>query len=282
MGVELAEGGRAWRITVSAKDLTTYAESLKKHLEVLSARREYFGRYYDLISDMLSGGGRGIASPLASIEALWRGWVGALYPDLARTSKEREDVLYLLMLRPDVYLPFEHLNMLLLVSSLAINRQVAHIYSHMGWLFAEKAEEAAVREAAMGRRRVFRDVAASLSPLFVSEGWAKYCKVLDSVPERPVPSIYEQIFYTTTIVVGMLYNVLSSASTVLGLNPEIPPDPLDFIKERRPDLMCPGFSQSLGLLRRSAYLPVGILERYYLNIDDLLEMSALKEAVETR
>jgi len=281
--VELAGGDRAWRIKLTAESLTAYAELLKKDLEAFSAPRDFFGSYYDFVSDVLSGGGRGVASPLESIESLWSGWVGALYPDLARASWEGRDALHLLMLWPKGRPPFDRHSLALLVRSLAANRQVAHLYSHTGWLLARKAREAADREEAAVRRRIFRDVARRLRPLYVMEGWTKYYGELSSVPERPLPSIHEQIFHTSILLVGMLYGALSSASTVVGLKPEIPADPLYLLKEQLPDvassLAGPDFSQSLDLLRRSAGMPVGILERYYLYVGELLVMSALVEGV---
>jgi len=260
--VELASGVKAWRITISNESLADHARRMKDELETISAHEEFFRRYYDFVSKVLSGDRRGF-TPLMSIKGLWEGWARALYPDLARTFMEGSDTLYLLVLRPEAYPPFGRLNVLLLVGSLAANHQLAHIYSHVGRLFAEKA-----------RKEGFGSVAKRLKPLYMKGGWAKYYKELSSAPERPMPSIYEQILHTPTVLVGMLYGVLSSASTVLGLEPKIPSNPLDLLKKRRPDLTGPDFSQSLDLLIGSASLPVGILEKCYLDIEDALEKAS--------
>jgi hypothetical protein len=216
----------------------------------------------------VSGRVKGVASPIESIKALWEGWVGSLLPDHAEASREG-DALHLLMRRP-----FTPLNMQLVMSSLAIHRQIAHIYTHVARLLSDEAKDAAEKTYTT-RRGVYQDMSETLRILCSPEGWEKYSASLDAIPERPAPSIYEQLFYAPTIVAGMIYNIFSSISLVLRLDPEIPPDPLDLLK-RYPDLAelfsGPHFSKSIDLLRRSAKLPLGLLERSYLHIEDMLDM----------
>jgi hypothetical protein len=274
-GVELEDGGSAWRTTIDSQILTRCVEWLGERLENYSYSREIFKRYYEFMADV-SGRVKGVASPIESIKALWEGWVGSLLPDHAEASREG-DALHLLMRRP-----FTPLNMQLVVSSLAIHRQIAHTYTHVARLLSDEAKDAAEKTYATKKKRVYRDMSETLGSLYSPEGWEKYSASLDAIPERPAPSIYEQLFYAPTIVAGMIYNMFSSISLVLRLDPKIPPDPLDLLK-RYPDLAelfsGPHFSKSIDLLRRSAKLPLGLLERSYLHIEDMLETPLLKGLV---
>jgi len=279
--VELEGGGKAWRITVDDQSLTKHAEWLERYLKEYSYPRELFESYYRFASDVLSGKMKGVASPVRSIEALWRGWVCALYSDLAEASREGK-ALRLLMRRP-AGLPFNNRNIHLLVGSLAMHRQITHTYMHLGRTLSDEAKGAADREVYTVRKGVFSQMASTLKTLCVAEGWEKYSDLLKTIPDGPAVSIYEQLFHAPTIAAGMVYNALRSVSLALGLEPEIPPDPMRLLEERLPGVASyvadPRFSESIDLLRRSARLPVGVLDKCYCQIEDMLEIQQLKGLV---
>lgn len=275
--VKLGEGGKAWRITVDDQSLTKHAEWLEGYLKEYSYPREFFESYYRFASDVLSGKRKGVTSPVRSIEALWRGWVCALYSDLAEASREG-NALRLLMRRPEG-LPFIDRNVHLLVGSLAMHRQITHTYMHLARTLSDEAKRAADREAATIRKGIFSQMANTLKTLCAPEGWERYSDLLKTIPDGPAISIYEQLFHAPTIAVGMVYSALSSVSLALRLEPEIPPDPMRLLEEQLPDVARyvadPRFSESIDLLRRSARLPVGVLDRCYLQIEDMLEIQHL-------
>lgn len=275
--VKLGEGGTAWRITVDDQSLTKHAEWLEEYLEKYSYPRELFESYHRFASDVLSGKMKGVASPINSIEALWRGWVCALYSDLAEASREG-NALRLLMRRPEG-LPFIDRNVHLLVGSLAMHRQITHTYMHLARTLSDEAKRASDREAATIRKGIFSQMAKTLKTLCAPEGWEKYSDLLKTIPDGPAISIYEQLFHAPTIAVGMVYSALSSVSLALRLEPEIPPDPMRLLEEQLPDVARyvadPRFSESIDLLRRSARLPVGVLDRCYRQIEDVLEIQHL-------
>jgi hypothetical protein len=280
--VELEGGGSAWCVTVDPPSLTHSAKKLGKILEQSSYPRAFFASYYDFVTDVLSNRAKGVTSPIESIEALWSKWVGSLYPRLAKTSKEG-DALHLLMRHPQGGLSFSFLNMRLVVSSLAMHRQIAHTYTHVARLLADESDDAAEKTYATKKMGVYKDMSKTLRILCVPKGWEKYSTSLDTIPERPAPSVYELLFYAPTVGLGMVYGALSRVSLALGLEPEIPPDPMRLLEEQRPDiagsLSGPHFSESLDLLRRSAGLHIGFLERCYRHIEDTLEIPLLKVLV---
>jgi hypothetical protein len=217
---------------------------------------------------------KGVASPVESIKALWRGWVCALYSDLAEASREGK-ALRLLMRRPEG-LPFNNRNIHLLVGSLAMHRQITHTYMHLGRILSDEAKGAADREVYTVRKGVFSQMATTLKTLCAPEGWEKYSDLLKTIPDGPAISIYEQLFHAPTIAVGMVYSALNSISFTLGLEPEIPADPMRLLEEQLPGVARyvadPRFSESIDLLRRSARIPVGVLDKRYRQIEDVLEI----------
>jgi hypothetical protein len=263
--VVLEEGHRVCRVRIDSESLTSHAQQMQCELESLDpSTRENYKKYDDIVSEILAGRRRGFATPLRSIAGLWGGWVGSIYRGVAEYSLEEGKVLYLMMKEPiPQHYPFNGRTLMFLTTiSLGINRQVAHIYSHMGKLFAEKAE----REGEIARR-----INRRLAPLYSkTRGWVS--GELQRVPQRPLPSIYEQALHTPTVAVGMTYGVLSRISQALKLDPEIPPDPLGLVElapvkeewgKEWSELTRPEFSRSLDLLRASARLPIGHLERQY-------------------
>jgi hypothetical protein len=275
--VELEGGGKAWRITIDDQSLTKHAKWLEEYLEKYSYPRELFESYYRFASDVSSGKLKGVTSPINSIKALWRGWVCALYSDLAEASREG-DALRLLMRRPEG-LPFNNRNIYLLVGSLAMHRQITHTYMHLAKLLSDEAKGAADREAATIRKGVFSQMATTLKTLCAPEGWEKYSDLLKTIPDGPAISMYEQLFHAPTIAAGMVYSALSSISFTLRLESEIPADPMRLLEEQLPGVASyvadPRFSESIDLLRRSARLPVGVLDRCYRQIEDMLEIQHL-------
>jgi hypothetical protein len=276
--VELEGGGKAWRITVDDQSLTKHAEWLERYLKEYSYPRELFESYYRFASDVLSGKRSGVTSPVESIKALWRGWVSALYSDLAEASREGK-ALRLLMRRPEGLL-FNDRNIRLLVGSLAMHRQITHTYMHLGRILSDEAKGAADREVYTVRKGVFSQMANTLKTLCAPEGWERYSDLLKTIPDGPAISIYEQLFHAPTIAAGMVYSALRSVSLALGLEPEIPPDPMRLLEERLPGVASyvadPRFSESIDLLRRSARLPVGVLDKCYCQIEYMLEIQQLK------
>jgi hypothetical protein len=279
--VELEGGGKAWRITVDDQSLTKHAEWLERYLKEYSYPRKFFESYYRFASDVSSGKMKGVASPVESIKALWRGWVCALYSDLAEASREGK-ALRLLMRRPEG-LPFNNRNIYLLVGSLAMHRQITHTYMHLGRILSDEAKGAADREVYTVRKGVFSQMANTLKTLCAPEGWEKYSDLLKTIPDGPAISIYEQLFHAPTIAAGMVYSTLRSVSLALGLEPEIPPDPMRLLEEQLPGVASyvadPRFSESIDLLRRSARLPVGVLDKRYRQIEDMLEIQHPKVLV---
>jgi hypothetical protein len=229
--------------------------------------------YEEKVSEILSKW-KGAAIPFASIASLWENWVGSMFKGIVKADLKGE-VLYLRIEEPfPRHYPFDGGEfMKLMAKTLAISREVAHIYSYLGKLFVEKAKKE-------GPSNVAKAIEKRLGLLYSERrGWAS--DELQKVPSRPLPSIYEQVFHTPTVVVGMLYGVLSSFSLALGLDPEIPPDPLDLIKldpvkekwkEKWSELVRPEFSKSLDLLRSSAQLPIGYLERIYDQVETLTKL----------
>jgi hypothetical protein len=167
---------------------------------------------------------------------------------------------------------------------LPISRQVVHVYSHMSKLLLEKAKRIAFDENAEGKlekkelEKITKELEKRLARLH-SKGSGWVSDELRQIPPRPLPSIYEQVVHTPTVLMGMIYGALSDISLALGLEPEIPPDPSNLMElgpvnevwgERWSKLKeHPEFSNSLDLLRASARLPVGLLEKNY----DYLEMA---------
>jgi hypothetical protein len=274
------EGGlRAWRVRVNSENLTGHAQQMKYDLELFPPfmKETTYKKYEDVISEILSGRRKDIAASLKRIAGLWNGWVGSMYRGIAKASLDGE-ALYLLMKEPPLRrYPFDGpLFMRMTASSLAISRQLVHIYSHMGKLFAEKAKRERPGEIAKGIER-------RLAPLYSKRrGWST--DELQRIPTRPLPSIYEQVLHTPTVAVGMAYGALSSISLALELDPKIPPDPLDLV-ELAPvkegwgkywsELTRPEFSRSLDLLKASARLPIGYLERLYDYIEMVLTLLPL-------
>jgi hypothetical protein len=170
--------------------------------------------------------------------------------------------------------------MRLTANTLSISRQLAHTYSYIGKLITVKAKKAGLGEIA-------DEIEERLDPLCSeSPGWAS--EELKRIPARPLPSIYEQVFHTPTVMVGMAYNVLSSISSALELDPEIPPDPLDLIEldpvkeelgEDWSNLARPELSESVELLRASAQMPVGHLAWLYDFIGMTLELYPVPDAL---
>jgi hypothetical protein len=257
--------------------------TLKNHVEKLEhAFKEALGeeaykesKVREVLSKMSSG--RGVADPLKSIASLWNGWVGSMFTEVAEASLTNE-ALYLRMKKPSRLLPHHPFDvrtfMWLTVYTLPVSRQVAHIYSHTGRLFVERAK----RE---GSSKVAKKIDERLGLLCSREsGWAS--DKLRQIPPRPLPSIYEQILHVPAVMVGMVYSVLSSLSTLVGLDPEIPPDPLglfklDPVKEKWGEEWSkltarPEFSESLDLLRSSARLPIGHLEQIYDRVEAAMKL----------
>jgi hypothetical protein len=279
--VDVGEGLHMWEVRIDFESLERYAEKIKRHME---EHKEVIFHFEEIIPEIVSGRMKGVASPLRRVAGLWRGWVGSMLKGIAEVSEEGKpfQVVYLRIWEP----PFRHYPfdgdefMRLTANTLAISRQLAHIYSYMAKLFVEKAKRAGLGEIA-------EKIKERLDPLYSkSPGLAS--DELRRIPARPFPSIYEQIFHTPTVMVGMAYNVLSGISLALELDPEIPPDPLDLInldpvKEECgkywSDLTRPELSESVELLRTSAQIPVGILEWYFDYIRMTLELYPVPDAL---
>jgi hypothetical protein len=279
--VVLEEGLHAWRARIDSESLASHARQMQHELlkSLDQSTRENYKKYDDAVSEILSGRGRGVATQLKlkRIAGLWGGWVGSMYRGVAEYSVEGE-VLHLLVKEPIPRLyPFDGRAFIFLTTiSLGINRQATHIYSHIGKLFAEKAEREGLGEIA-------RSIDRGLAPLYSKRrGWAG--GELQRFPPRPLPSIYEQVLHTQTVAVGMAYGVLSRMSLALKLDPEIPLDPLGLVElvpvkeewgKEWSELTRPEFSRSLDLLRASARLPIGHLERQYDYIERALKLLPL-------
>jgi hypothetical protein len=276
--VDLGEGLRIWEVSIDSEKLKKYAEEIKQHME---ERKVVLFHFEKVIPEIVSGHTRGVASPLRRIIALWNGWAGSMLKGIAEASQEG-DVVYLRMREPPFrYYPFYGRRfMRLTANTLAISRQLAHIYSYIGKLITVKAKKAGLGEVA-------DEIGERLDPLYSkSPGLAS--EELKRIPARPLPSIYEQVFHTPTVMVGMAYNVLSSISLALELDPEIPPDPLDLIElgpvkeelgEDWSNLARPELSESVELLRASAQMPVGHLEWLYDFIEMTLELYPVPDAL---
>jgi hypothetical protein len=281
---DLDEGFHMWEVGIDSKKLKMDAEKIKQLMEERKITSFHFEK---VISDITSGRMKGVASPLRRIVGLWRGWVGSMLRGIAEASEEGNppQVVYLRMREPPLpfrYYPFHAYEFIrLTANTLAISRQLAHVYSYMGKLFVEKAKRAGDPELA-------KVIEEKLDPPLYSEspGWAS--DELWRIPARPLPSIYEQIFHTPTVMVGLAYNVLSSISLALKLDPMIPPDPLDLIEldpvkeefgEKWSELERPELSESAELLRTLAQIPVGHLERLYNFIEMALELYPIPPAL---
>ena len=240
--------------------------------------------YAGKVSEILSKW-KGADIPYMSITSLWKGWVGSMFKGIVEATHEGE-VLHLRMEEPyPKYYPFDGSKFMVLTArTLAVSRQAAHTYSFLGRLFAEnaKGEEPG---------KIAREIEGRLKPLYSKRyGWNS--KELQRIPARPLPSIYEQVFHTPTVAVGMAYGALSSISLALRLDPEIPPDPLDLVRldpvkekwgEKWSELKeRPEFSKSLDLLRSSAQLPAGHLERTYDYIETAMELLPLPASLWSR
>jgi len=268
--VDLGEGLRIWEVSIDSEKLKKYAEEIKRN------RKEQ-----KVVHEIVSGHMRGVASPLRRITALWNGWAGSMLKGIVEASQEG-DVVYLRMRKPPFgYYPFSGGRfMRLTANTLSISRQLAHTYSYIGKLITVKAKKAGLGEIA-------DEIEERLDPLCSeSPGWAS--EELKRIPARPLPSIYEQVFHTPTVMVGMAYNVLSSISSALELDPEIPPDPLDLIEldpvkeelgEDWSNLARPELSESVELLRASAQMPVGHLAWLYDFIGMTLELYPVPDAL---
>jgi len=262
-------GHHTWQVRIEFEALKNRA----KEFEQLVKEAEdpyYAGKVSEVLSKWKSAD-----VPYMSITSLWKGWVGSMFKGIVEATHE-DKVLYLRMEEPfPNYYPFDGSKFMVLTArTLAVSRQVAHIYSFLGRLFAEKAkgEEPG---------KIAREIEGRLKPLYSERrGWNS--KELQRIPARPLPSIYEQVFHTLTVATGMAYGALSSISLALRLDPEIPPDPLDLVKldpvkekweEKWSELKeRPEFSKSLDLLRSSARLPIGHLERTYDCIEASMEL----------
>jgi hypothetical protein len=280
--VVLEGGFRMWRVRLGAKDLVNSALTMKQGLEELTPHtREICKKYEVVVSEILSERkkAKAVAAALAKVKGLWNGWVGSLLGGLAKVSEE-DEILCLEMMEPPFW-PYGFDGaafMRLMAVTLPINRQVVHVYSHMGKLLAEKVKRAGFDRSAEEKpekrelKKIIKEIKKRLALLHSKgSGWAS--DELQKIPPRPLPSIYEQVFHTPTVLLGMTYDALSSISLALGLEPEIPPDPSDLmeldpvkkvwgsdwskLKEH------PEFSNSLDLLRASARLPLGLLENNY-------------------
>jgi hypothetical protein len=224
-------------------------------------------------------GRKDLATALAKIKGLWSGWAGSLLSGLVKVS-EKDKILYLQMMEPPFW-PYGFNGaafMRLTALILPINRQVVHVYSHMGGFLAEKVKRVVFGEAAEKKiekkelKKELKKVEKRLARLH-SKGSGWVSDELRQIPPRPLPSIYEQVVHTPTVLMGMIYGALSGISLALGLEPEIPPDPSDLmelgpVKEVWGEWWSklkehPEFSNSLDLLRASARLPVGLLEKNY-------------------
>jgi hypothetical protein len=276
--VDLGEGLRIWEVRIDFKELKNRSEEIKQRME---ERKVVLFHFEKVILEIVSGHMRGVASPLRRITALWNGWAGSMLKEIAEASQE-DNVVYLRMREPPFgdYPFYGPRLMRLTANTLAISRQLAHTYSYIGKLITVKAKKAGLGEVA-------DEIGERLDPLYSkSPGWAS--KELKRIPARPLPSIYEQVFHTPTVMVGMAYNVLSSISLALELDPKIPPDPLNLIEldpvkeelgEDWSNLARPELSESVELLRASAQMPVGHLEWLCDFIEMALELYPVPDAL---
>jgi hypothetical protein len=275
-----------WQVRLEPEDLIGSAQRIKRSLEELAPpAKETYKKYEEVVSKILSGDKKTLAMALSRVKGLWNGWAGSLLGRLVKVSEEGK-ILYLQMMKPPFW---RHrlegaTSMRLTAVVLPISRQVVHVYSHMSKLLLEKAKRIAFDENAEGKlekkelEKITKELEKRLARLH-SKGSGWVSDELRQIPPRPLPSIYEQVVHTPTVLSGMIYGALSDISLALGLEPEIPPDPSNLMElgpvnevwgERWSKLKeHPEFSNSLDLLRASARLPVGLLEKNY----DYLEMA---------
>jgi hypothetical protein len=265
-----SKGGlRTWQVRIDFKSLKSRAKEFEQLVK--EAEEPYYARK---VSEVLSKW-KGADIPFVSISSLLNGWVGSMFKGIVEATHEGE-VLYLRMEEPfPKYYPFDGGEFMVLTArTLAVSRQVAHIYSFLGRLFTEKAKREGLDKRA-------REIEGRLK-LLCSKGRGWNNDELQRILARPLPSIYEQVLHTPTVAIGMAYGALSGISLALKLDPEIPPDPLDLVKldpvkekwgEKWSELKeRPEFSKSLDLLRSSARLPIGHLERTYDCIETAMEL----------
>jgi hypothetical protein len=201
---------------------------------------------------------------------------------LVKVSEEGK-ILYLQMVEPPLwgYYFDGAMFMWLTAITLPISRQVIHVYSHMSKFLLEKAKRIAFEEIAEKKleKKELEKITKEIKKRLARPHSKGVNDELRQIPPRPLPSIYEQIVHTPTVLIGMAYGALSEISLALRLEPEIPPDPSDLMeldpvkevwgKEWSELKEHPEFSNSLDLLRASARLPIGLLEQKY----DHLEMA---------
>ncbi len=203
---------------------------------------------------------------MGRLQALWGGWLNSTHylDDLvARRDGER----LLLAGRPEVMSDLAGLSISL--GGLAASRQVIHLYSHTAEALRLQAEELGAR-GVKDRVGDPEEVAEALMCLH-PKAWPKNHERLQKEVMGSLPSIYDQMFHTHTVLIGMLYAALSDMSMLFGLDPEIPPDPKAFLEERGvPVGEGHRLSVSVERLRRAASLPVGYTEEVPLRIWDLL------------
>jgi hypothetical protein len=284
-----------WQVRIEPEDLISSAQEIKQRLEGFPPHmKETYKKYEEIVSELLyrrkktgdkNEHKKTLTIPLTRVKGLWNGWVGSLLGGLVKVSEEGK-ILYLQMVEPpfwDYYFDGAT-SMWLTAITLPISRQVIHVYSHMSKFLLEKAKRIAFEEIAEKKlekkelEKITKEIEKRLARLH-SKGSGWVSDELRQIPPRPLPSIYEQVVHTPTVLIGMAYGALSSISLALGLEPEIPPDPSDLMElgpvkevwgqEWSKLKEHPEFSNSLDLLRASARLPLGLLEEKY----DHLEMA---------
>jgi hypothetical protein len=289
----LEEDFNVWQVRLEPKDLISSARKIRQNLEKLAPHtKETYKKYEKVLSEILSEHKRTFTVALAKVKGLWNGWAGSLLSGLTNVSEEGK-ILYLQMVEPPFwrcYFDCEFDGAVFMrrkAAVLPISRQIVHMYSHMSGLLVEKAKRIAFEEFAEKKlekkelEKITKEI-EKIEKRFVllhSKGSGWVSDELRQIPPRPLPSIYEQVFHTPTVLMGMAYGALSEISLALGLEPEIPPDPSDLMElgpvkevwgKRWSELKeHPEFSNSLDLLRASARLPLGLLEQNY----DHLEMA---------
>ncbi len=196
---------------------------------------------------------------LQSLQALWRGWLGsAQLSDLAEASLNERSLKLVVNCPVERGRYFSTLAM----QGLVVSRQAIHLFTHTAQILSHMAKERGLESTskALGR----------LSP----SRWASSYDTLTSVPRSPLPSIYDLMFNTQTVLMGMLYCILSDLSNAFSLEPQIPPDPMDLLRQHFgevPEISNhPRYSESVECLRRAAGLPVALLEQVPLLINDML------------
>jgi len=284
-----------WQVRIEPEDLISSAQEIKQRLEGFPPHmKETYKKYEEIVSELLyrrektgdkNEHKKTLIIPLTRVKGLWNGWVGSLLHGLVKVSEEGE-ILYLQMVEPPLwgYYFDGAMSMWLTAITLPISRQVIHVYSHMSKFLLEKAKRIAFEEIAERKlekkelEKITKEIEKRLARLH-SKGSGWVSDELRQIPPRPLPSIYEQVVHTPTVLIGMAYGALSDISLALGLEPEIPPDPsdlmeLDPVKEEWGESWSelkehPEFSNGLDLLKASARLPSGLLEERY----DHLEMA---------